>query len=218
MLLIIATIGIVSTAPGFTLFGLVSLPTDDSGGLFGTAAEKAYIGYGLLVGLAFGPVQASSRSYLARSVSADEAGRYFGIYALAGRATSFTAPFSVATVTALSGSAPAGMAMIALFLLAGLIILLPTPYPADKKPRNGNLRCPSSACRTFSRADGEKKDSPRSGSAHAVSHMSVEACKLANGVIEGAGEQSPIQAVPTALGDRYALQASDSQCRKCRRR
>ena len=130
VLFIIATIGIVSTAPGFTLFGLVSLPTDDSGGLFGTAAEKAYIGYGLLVGLAFGPVQASSRSYLARSVSADEAGRYFGIYALAGRATSFTAPFSVATVTALSGSAPAGMAMIALFLLAGLIILLPTPYPA----------------------------------------------------------------------------------------
>jgi UMF1 family MFS transporter len=130
VLLTLATIGIVSTAPGFTLFGVVPLPTDDSGGLFGTAAEKAYIGYGLLIGLAFGPVQASSRSYLARSVSADEAGRYFGIYALAGRATSFTAPFTVATVTALTGSAPAGMAMIALFLLAGLVILLPTPYPA----------------------------------------------------------------------------------------
>ena len=130
VLLTIATIGIVSTGPGFTLFGLIQLPTADSGGLFGTAAEKAYIGYGLLVGLAFGPVQASSRSYLARSVSADEAGRYFGIYALAGRATSFTAPFMVATVTALTGSAPAGMAMIALFLLAGLVILLPTPYPA----------------------------------------------------------------------------------------
>ena len=131
VLLTIATIGIVSTAPGFTLFGLVQLPIDDSGGLFGTAAEKAYIVYGLLIGLAFGPVQASSRSYLARSVSADEAGRYFGIYALAGRATSFTAPFTVATVTALTGSAPAGMAMIALFLLVGLVILLPTPYPAD---------------------------------------------------------------------------------------
>ena len=132
VLLTIATIGIVSTGPGFTLFGLVPLPTGDSGGLFGTAAEKAYIGYGLLIGLAFGPVQASSRSYLARSVSADEAGRYFGIYALAGRATSFTAPFLVATVTAATGSAPAGMAMILLFLVAGLIILLPTPYPANK--------------------------------------------------------------------------------------
>ena len=72
--------------------------------MFGTAAEKAYVLYGLLIGLAFGPVQASSRSYMARSVSADEAGRYFGLYALAGRATSFTAPFLVATVTALTGS------------------------------------------------------------------------------------------------------------------
>ena len=68
-MLMVATFGIISTGPGFTLFGLVPLSTIDSGGLFGTAAEKAYIAYGLLVGLAFGPVQASSRSYLARSVS-----------------------------------------------------------------------------------------------------------------------------------------------------
>ena len=95
------------------------LPGADSGGLFGTPAEKAYIVFGLLIGLAFGPVQASSRSYLARSVTADEAGRYFGIYALAGRATSFLAPFLVATVTALSGSPRLGMAMILLFLLGG---------------------------------------------------------------------------------------------------
>src|SRR5262249_39255998 len=131
VLLTIATIGIVSTAPGSTLFGVITLSTADSGGLFGTAAEKAYIAYGLLIGVAFGPVQASSRSYLARSVSAAEAGRYFGIYALAGRATSFTAPFLVATVTAATGSAPGGMAVIVLFFLAGLAILLPTPYPAD---------------------------------------------------------------------------------------
>ena len=98
-----------------------------------------------MIGLAFGPVQASSRSYLARSVSADEAGRYFGIYALAGRATSFTAPFMVATVTALTGSAPAGMAMIVLFLLAGLIILLPTPYPAAKPRAEAKKRSPHAA-------------------------------------------------------------------------
>ena len=131
VLLTVATVGIVSTTTGSTLFGLVPLPTADSGGMFGTAAEKAYIGYGLLIGLAFGPVQASSRSYLARSVTAAEAGRYFGIYALAGRATSFTAPFMVATVTAATGSPAAGMAVIILFLLGGLAILLQTPYPAD---------------------------------------------------------------------------------------
>ncbi|WP_274627316.1 MFS transporter [Arvimicrobium flavum] len=129
--LTIATIGIVSTGPGFTLFGLLQFGPADSGGLFGTAAEKCYILYGALIGIAFGPVQASSRSYMARSVSADEAGRYFGIYALAGRATSFLAPFLVATVTATSGSPRLGMATIILFLVGGFLILLRTPYPAD---------------------------------------------------------------------------------------
>lgn len=132
LLLTIATVGIVSTGPGFTLFGLVQLPGADSGGLFGTPAEKAYVGFGLLIGIAFGPVQASSRSYMARSIAPEEAGRYFGIYALSGRATSFLAPFLVATVTALSGSPRLGMAMIILFLLAGLAILWRTPYPAAR--------------------------------------------------------------------------------------
>ena len=86
----------------------------------------------LLVGLAFGPVQASSRAYMARSVAADESGRYFGIYALAGRATSFLAPLSVALVTDWTGSARAGMAMILLFFAAGLYVLLSTPYPAHR--------------------------------------------------------------------------------------
>ena len=129
-LLVIATIGIISTGPGYTLFGAVPLTGVDSGGLFGTPAEKAYIGFGLLVGIAFGPVQASSRSYMARSVPAEDAGRYFGIYALSGRATSFVAPFLVASVTALSGSPRLGMATIIAFLLAGLAILFRTPYPA----------------------------------------------------------------------------------------
>jgi MFS transporter, UMF1 family len=129
--LIIATLGIVSTGPGFTFFGLLPLPTDDSGGIFGTAAEKAYIVYGLLVGIAFGPVQASSRSYLARSVSLDEAGRYFGLYALSGRATSFLAPASVATITLMTGSARIGMMALVVFLVLGFLILLRTPYPAN---------------------------------------------------------------------------------------
>lgn len=129
--LTVATLGIVSTAPGHTLFGLLPLSTDDSGGLFGTAAEKAYIVYGLLVGIAFGPVQASARSYLSRSVAPDEAGRYFGLYALTGRATSFAAPLSVGLVTSATGSAALGMGALVVFLIVGLLLLLPVPYPAD---------------------------------------------------------------------------------------
>jgi hypothetical protein len=99
IVLIVATVGIVSTGPGFSLFGLMTFATDDTGGFFATGAEKAYVAFGLLIGLVFGPVQASSRAYMARSVSEDESGRYFGLYALAGRATSFVAPLSVAVVT-----------------------------------------------------------------------------------------------------------------------
>ncbi|WFS00656.1 MFS transporter [Rhizobium tumorigenes] len=133
VMLLIATIGFISTGPGFTLFGLVKLSTVDSGGLFGTAAEKAYVMYGLLIGLAFGPVQASSRSYLARSVSLEESGRYFGIYALSGRATSFMATLMFSIVTSFSGSARLGMATLIIFLAGGLLLLLPTPYPADAR-------------------------------------------------------------------------------------
>jgi MFS transporter, UMF1 family len=130
LLLIAATIGIVSTGSDYTLFGILTFSTQGAGGLFDTPAEKVYILYGLLIGLSLGPVQASSRSYMARSVSNEEAGRYFGLYALSGRATSFLAPFTVATVTAFSGSARLGMAMLLIFFAVGLFILLRTPYPA----------------------------------------------------------------------------------------
>lgn len=130
ILLLIATIGIVSTGPGYTLFGALQLGTEDGGGLFGTMAEKAYIVYGLLIGLAFGPVQASSRAYMARSVNEEESGRYFGLYALSGRATSFLAPFLVATITTATDSARAGMAVIIVFFIVGWLIFRGTPYPA----------------------------------------------------------------------------------------
>lgn len=130
LLLIVATLGIISTGPGYSLFGWVPLSMDDGGGLFATTAEKVYIAFGLLIGIAFGPVQASSRAYLARSVGADEAGRYFGLYALSGRATAFLAPMAVASLTLYTDSARIGMSALLVFLIMGLWLLLKTPYPA----------------------------------------------------------------------------------------
>jgi UMF1 family MFS transporter len=129
-LLIVATLGIISTGPGYSFFGWVPLAIDDDGGLFATPAEKVYIAFGLLIGIAFGPVQASSRAYLARSVGADEAGRYFGLYALSGRATAFLAPMAVASLTLYADSARIGMSALLVFLFMGLWLLLKTPYPA----------------------------------------------------------------------------------------
>ena len=128
-----ATVAIVSTAPGATLFGLIDFgpPSPNPSGLFATPAEKAYIVYGMLIGLAFGPVQASSRSWLAQLVSPEEAGRYFGFYALTGRATSFLGTATVAALTAFAAgrvsdpqtAARIGMAGLLVFFVVGLALL-----------------------------------------------------------------------------------------------
>ncbi|WP_343316109.1 MFS transporter [Brucella sp. BE17] len=132
VLLLLASLGIVSTGREYTFFGLIPLEGVETEGLFSTPAEHAYLIYGLMIGAAFGPVQASSRSWLARSVTPQESGRYFGIYALSGRATSFLAPFLIATITTLSGSAALGMAVLPIFFLAGALLALVTPYPAKE--------------------------------------------------------------------------------------
>jgi UMF1 family MFS transporter len=66
-----------------------------------------------------GPLQASSRSLLARLVPAREAGRYFGLLALSGKVTSFMAPLMVALATALFQSQAAGPAVLILFFGIG---------------------------------------------------------------------------------------------------
>lgn len=127
LLLLLATFGIVSTEKTSTLFGLLQFSTEETQGLFSSGAEKAYLVYGVLIGLAFGPVQASSRSYLARNITVSEAGRYFGIYALSGRATSFMATLMFSATTYATGSAHIGMATLILFLGAGFMLLLRVP-------------------------------------------------------------------------------------------
>ena len=136
IMLIIATTGIASTSQTSTLFGLFEFDTNNdvgnNTGLFATKAEQIFVCYGLIIGLAIGPAQASSRSYLAQSIPPQEAGKYFGLYTLVGQATSFVAPFTVATVTLWTQSPRAGMATLLIFFVVGLAILKNTPYPANK--------------------------------------------------------------------------------------
>ncbi len=123
VLLLIASFGIVSTGTDYFLLGLLPVGYSEGNGLFSTAAEQAFLVYGLMIGAALGPVQASARSWFARSIRPEESGRYFGIYALAGRATGFLGPFLVATITALTGCAAIGMSVLLLFLSWGSIWL-----------------------------------------------------------------------------------------------
>lgn len=128
--LVFATIGIVSTTADATAFGYIALDATDGGGLFATQAEKAYLFYGAFIGLAFGPIQASSRSYLAQSVNVEDSARFFGLYALVGRATSFLAPLMVAAVTGWTGNTAIGMSTLLIFFIVGFTLMLTVPKPS----------------------------------------------------------------------------------------
>ncbi|MET0743674.1 MAG: MFS transporter [Microvirga sp.] len=112
-------LGILSLGREHVLFGIGTLPEGPDAGLFATVPEKAFVGLGLMIGAVAGPLQASSRSLLARLVPPEEAGRYFGLLALSGKVTSFLAPLMVALVTTLSGTQAAGPAVLILFFAAG---------------------------------------------------------------------------------------------------
>jgi UMF1 family MFS transporter len=81
--------------------------------------------FGLLLSLFFGPVQAASRTLLVKLVPTDDnLNRYFGLYALSGKATAFIGPWLLGTVTLLSNSQRVGMATILLFFITGGLLLL----------------------------------------------------------------------------------------------
>ncbi|MGL1863066.1 MAG: MFS transporter [Pseudodesulfovibrio sp.] len=85
--------------------------------------------FGLSLGIFVGPVQASSRSYLARVAPAKVRGEMFGLFALSGKLTSFIGPLLVGWLTFATGSQRVGMSsVIVLFVLglAGMMFVPPT--------------------------------------------------------------------------------------------
>ncbi len=81
------------------------------------------------LGVFIGPVQSASRSMMARLAPAERETEMFGLFALSGRVTAFAGPVLVAWVTLAIGSQRAGMATILVFLVIGLVLLLPLPDP-----------------------------------------------------------------------------------------
>jgi UMF1 family MFS transporter len=116
-------LGILSLGREHVLFVIATAPPAPGDGLFGSVPEKAFLGLGLVIGALAGPLQASARSYLARLVPAEEAGRYFGLLALSGKLTSFLAPLAVGLATDAFDTQAAGPAvLIAFFALGGWLM------------------------------------------------------------------------------------------------
>jgi MFS transporter, UMF1 family len=92
--------------------------------VIGTAQGGFWIA-GLFLCLFVGPVQASSRSFLARIPPRGREGEIFGLYATTGRAVSFLAPGLFSLFVGATGDTRFGIIGIVLVLLAGLLLMLP---------------------------------------------------------------------------------------------
>jgi UMF1 family MFS transporter len=120
--LLLSIIMILMVDKNSILFVSVTPPLP-GGALFAAPAEKAYLILGCLIGGAGGPLQAASRTLLIRMAPKDRITQFFGLFALTGRVTSFLGPLLIGFITAVSASQKAGMAVLVLFFVAGLVLL-----------------------------------------------------------------------------------------------
>jgi UMF1 family MFS transporter len=91
---------------------------------FSAIGEQVFLAFAILVGIVSAPVQAASRSLLARLAPASKITQYFGLFAFSGKVTAFLAPFFVAFLTQETGSQRIGMSAVLAFLLIGVIMML----------------------------------------------------------------------------------------------
>jgi UMF1 family MFS transporter len=106
-----------------SIFFIAVAPPVPGGALFAASAERAYLLLGCMIGAAGGPLQAASRTLLIRMAPKDRIAQYFGLFALTGKVTSFVGPLLIGLITAVTESQKAGMAVLVLFFVAGLLLL-----------------------------------------------------------------------------------------------
>jgi UMF1 family MFS transporter len=85
----------------------------------------------LLIGLFLGPVQAASRTWMARHAPAERRAELFGLMALSGKATAFLGPLLLAEITRATSSQRWGMAIILVFFAVGLGFLASIREPRE---------------------------------------------------------------------------------------
>jgi UMF1 family MFS transporter len=132
MILIVGALGILSVDKTHVFYVIEVTPKAAGSAPFSSIGEQVFLGFAMVVGLVSAPVQASSRSLLARLAPPEKITQFFGLFAFSGKVTAFLAPFLVATVTAATGSQRLGMSAIALFLVTGVALMLPVRSPGRR--------------------------------------------------------------------------------------
>ncbi|TBW40070.1 MFS transporter [Siculibacillus lacustris] len=128
---LILTLGVIlSTDPHHVAF-VVPIAGRAAGdvSLYAGLGDKIFLIAGTIVGLLAGPLQASSRTQLARLVPAASSGRFFGLFALSGKLTSFLGPLAVGIVTHWCGDQRAGAAVLLGFLGVGMALAATVASP-----------------------------------------------------------------------------------------
>lgn len=116
LVLTVVAIGVVMISRS-SVFGV---PVDPTSAL----PDIAFYIMGAAIGAAGGALQSASRTMMVRQSEPDRMTQSFGLYALAGKATSFLAPLLIGFVTDITGSQQLGISpLIGLFLI-GLVLLL----------------------------------------------------------------------------------------------
>jgi UMF1 family MFS transporter len=122
--LIVGAIGILSVDKTHVFFTTSVAEKIAGSKPFSAPGEQVFLAFAVLVGIVAAPVQAASRSLLARIAPADKITQYFGLFAFSGKVTAFLAPFFVALLTQETGSQRIGMAAVLAFLAIGVMMML----------------------------------------------------------------------------------------------
>ncbi len=93
-------------------------------------------GIALIMSLFLGPVQAASRSLMARLTPPQKSTEMFGLYAFSGRITAFTGPWVLGMATLYFQSQRAGMATILIFFVIGTFLMWHVKEPHGKITQN----------------------------------------------------------------------------------
>ena len=124
LLFITASIGVLSVDHDHVLFVVPVEPNAPGRAPFSSVGEQIYLAFAMLIGIASGPIQSSSRTLLARMCPEDKVTEFFGFFSFSGKITAFAAPLAIGAVTHVTGSPRIGIAMSLVFLIAGLLLLL----------------------------------------------------------------------------------------------
>jgi UMF1 family MFS transporter len=119
----LGTLGILSISADSIFFTMAVAPRQPGGVLFGSAGEQLFFVCALLLGIGMGPMQAASRTLVARLSPPDMVGEFFGIFSLSGRATTFLAPLLIGVATTLFHSQRVAAVVVLIFLALGFVLL-----------------------------------------------------------------------------------------------